>query len=127
MSQKPYKILIIEDEKDLRVTLADILEISGYEVHTASDGQKGLKAIIEINPNLVLCDINMPIMNGFEVLIALKKQLENKPLPKFIFLSARVQTKDSEYGLELGADAFITKPFDTSDLLKSIKKCLLES
>lgn len=127
MNSKHHKILIVEDENDLRITLSEILEISGYDVSTASDGEEGFEAILETNPDLVLCDINMPKMNGFEVLIALKHQFETSSFPKFIFLSARIQPEDSRYGLELGANAFITKPFDTTELLESIENCLLQS
>lgn len=124
MIQNKYNILIIEDDIDLRLTLCEILEISGYNVVTASNGLEGYEAVIELIPDLILCDINMPKMNGFEVLSAIKKELGANSIPKFMFLSARIQTEDKEYGLEMGADAFITKPFDTTYLLKTIDNCL---
>lgn len=127
MSSKTHTILIVEDENDLRITLSEILEISGYDVSTAVDGIEGFEAIHELNPDLVLCDVNMPRMNGFELLISINQQLESSLIPKFIFLSARIQPEDSKYGIELGADAFITKPFDTSELLISIEDCLLKN
>lgn len=114
------KILIIEDEKDLRETLADVLEISGYEVVISPDGFAGIEAIIDSKPDLVLCDVNMPKMNGFEVLTAIKEKLNDDSMPIFIYLSARIQSEDIEHGLNLGADDFVTKPFDVTELLETL-------
>ena len=102
-------------------------ETEGYNIVTGYDGEECIAQEKKEQPDLIIIDINMPKMNGFEVLIALKKQFGDNPIPKFIFLSARIQPKDSEYGLELGADAYITKPFETTELLNSIENCLLKS
>ena len=119
--KKNGKIVIVEDEADLRNTLSDLLELSGYEILSAANGREGCTLIIESRPDLVICDINMPEMNGYEVLTTISKRFEADLIPAFLFLSARVQMEDMKRGLKLGADDYITKPFDTSELLKSIE------
>jgi len=113
------KIIVIEDELELRNTIFELLDIFGYEVITASNGKDGCKAILESSPDLVICDVNMPIMNGYEVLSIIKKQMGK--IPPFLFLSACVQLDDIKQGLKLGADDYISKPFSTTELLESIK------
>ena len=115
------KIVVIEDEMGIRESLNDILELSGYEVVTASNGKEGLMAIIENKPDLVLCDVNMPEMDGFEVLSALNERMKDQVLPPFLFLTARVELTDIRKGMSLGADDYIIKPFEHTDLLQSIR------
>ncbi|MFT6443102.1 MAG: DNA-binding response OmpR family regulator [Crocinitomicaceae bacterium] len=116
-----YKILIIEDELDLRETTLTILEMSGYEVYTASNGKEGFAAIIKIRPDLVICDVHMPIMNGYEVLIAVNEKIEPALKPPFLFLTAQVQLDNIAMGIALGADDYIAKPFTIPELLESVK------
>ena len=118
---KQHKILVIEDEPGLRTTLAELLEINGYEVQTAKDGLDGFNAIIDYSPHLVICDINMPKMNGYEVLSTVNKRMSEELMPSFLFLTARVQLEDIKQGLKLGADDYILKPFVSTDLLASIE------
>ena len=87
--EKPHKILVIEDEPGLRTTLAELLEINGYEVQTAKDGLDGFNSILEYNPHLVICDINMPKMNGYEVLSSINKRMSEDLMPSFLFLACR--------------------------------------
>lgn len=115
------KIVIIEDETELRNTIFDLLEISGYQVTAATNGKEGCELILEELPDLVICDVNMPAMNGYEVLSALNNRMEEDVLPAFLFLTARVQLDDIKQGLKLGADDYITKPFVTTELLDSIE------
>jgi two-component system LytT family response regulator len=119
--EKQHKILVIEDEPGLRTTLAELLEINGYEVQTAKDGLDGFNSILDYNPHLVICDINMPKMNGYEVLSSINKRMSEDLMPSFLFLTARVQLEDIKQGLKLGADDYILKPFVSTDLLASIE------
>ena len=112
------KILIVEDEEDIRESLVDILELNDFEVFSAKNGEEGFKIILNDNPHLVLCDINMPIMNGMELLEKVNLEIENKPI--FIFLTAKVEAKDKKQGLDLGADEYILKPFDHLEIVERI-------
>jgi two-component system, LytTR family, response regulator len=115
------KILVIEDEEGIREVLNDILTLSGYEVKTAVNGREGYEVILAEQPDLVLCDVNMPDLNGFDMLTALRQKMEGKIIPPFIFLTAKVEPEDIKRGLKLGADDYITKPFDHKDVLEIIK------
>ena len=115
------KILIIEDDKGINESLCDILELSGYNTISSSDGKEGYKKILSENPDLVICDINMPELNGFELLGAINQRLSEDVLPVFIFLTAKVENQDIRQGLNLGADDYVTKPFDLNELLEIIK------
>lgn len=115
------RILIIEDEMHLRETTFTILEMSGYDVHVAADGKAGFEAILQLKPDLVVCDVHMPIMNGFEVLKAIKELIEPNSQPAFLFLTAQVQFEHIAEGFSLGADDYISKPFNVTYLLESIR------
>ena len=96
------KILLIEDNKDVCENTADILELSNYEVATAANGKVGIDKVREIKPDLILCDIMMPVMDGYEVLEELSKNHETAKIP-FIFLTAKVDKSDLRKGMNLGA------------------------
>lgn len=113
------KILIIEDTVLLRENIADALELEGYEVLHADDGQSGIVKARECRPDLILCDIMMPDMNGFEVLKLLRSTDGQVPFP-FIFITALAERKDFREGMELGADDYLVKPFSISELLNAI-------
>ncbi len=115
------KILIIEDEQNIRDTLQEILEFSGYEVLTAANGKIGYNVIIDNQPDLVLCDVNMPELDGFELLGAITQRLKDKIVPPFLFLTAKVEREDMRIGMGLGADDYIFKPFDTFDILNIVR------
>ena len=114
------QILLIEDEPLIRESLEDVLSLEGYDLVTARDGQTGLKAIESRRPDLVICDINMPEMDGFSVLDTLRADPVTRNLP-FIFLTARSSRADLRRGMELGADDFLTKPFTVEELTKAIE------
>jgi len=114
-------ILIVEDDAGIRDSLKDILDFSGYTVLTATNGKEGFNVIINSNPNLVICDVNMPELNGYELLGALKQRLSPELLPTFIFLTAKIDNHDIRHGMNLGADDYVTKPFDHNQLLEIIK------
>jgi signal transduction histidine kinase len=113
------KILIVEDETNIRETLRDILESQGYEVVEAKNGLIGSFKAIQDKPDLIICDINMPQMNGFEMLEVLNNIKEDLS-PPFIFLTAVVDRKDVRKGMNLGADDYITKPFMVKELIETI-------
>jgi DNA-binding response OmpR family regulator len=114
------KILLIEDNDEIRENMAEILDLAGYEVTTAANGKDGIKTAIQEIPDLILCDIMMPVLDGYGVLHMLQKHeaLENVP---FIFLTAKSERLEVRKGMELGADDYITKPFDGTELLNAIE------
>ena len=114
-------ILIVEDDKQIRESLSDLLELSGYKVTEACNGKEGFNIIMDKKPDLVLCDVNMPELDGFELLGAINQRLQNQIPPIFLFLTAKVSKDDMRHGLSLGADDYILKPFDPSAVLDIIK------
>lgn len=118
------KILIVEDEVNMRLGLKDNLEFEGYEVETAEDGAEGLETATESAFDLIVLDVMMPKMSGFEVC----KQLRAKGIATpIILLTAKGEEIDKVLGLELGADDYITKPFSLRELLARIKAILRRS
>ena len=115
------KILIVEDEPNMRTGLKDNLEFEGYEVTLAEDGETGLKNILEGNYDLVMLDVMLPRMSGFDVCKTVRKKGYNIPI---ILLTAKGEEIDKVLGLELGADDYITKPFGLRELLARIKAVL---
>jgi len=115
-----HKILIIEDNPDVRENLQEILTLSGYEAFTAANGKEGVQATLRHLPDLILCDIMMPELDGYGVLRILSKQPATSAIP-FIFLTARTEPADLRRGMTLGADDYITKPFDDVELLDTIE------
>ena len=114
-------LLIVEDEKAIRETLQEIFELSGYTVSTAKNGKQGFEAIIELKPDLVLCDVNMPELDGFELLGAINQRLKDEVVPPFIFLTAKVEQSSVRQGMRLGADDYILKPFDHNHVLDIVE------
>ena len=114
-------ILIVEDNKDIRETLTDIFELAGYKVSTASDGKKGYDSILENRPDLVVCDVDMPVLDGFELLMALNQKMKDSIVPPFLFLTAKVEAQSLRQGMSLGADDYIFKPFDYMDVLNRVQ------
>lgn len=112
--------MCIEDESALRRVIAEELKDAGYDVIEAANGREGLDAIISLVPDLVLCDGNMPVMSGYEVLSALRDQHPDLAGIPFIFLSAKSDRKDIVAGMQLGADDYVTKPVDIEMLLLTI-------
>lgn len=115
------KILVIEDEPKMQLGLQDNLELEGYDVDVASDGQLGLKKILENSYSLILLDVMLPNMSGFDVL---KKSREHGIATPVIMLTAKSEVIDKVLGLELGADDYITKPFSLRELLARVKAVL---
>ena len=117
------KILIIEDTQSIRDELRDILRFEGYEVITAENGQEGIDVAKEELPDLILCDIMMPVKDGYEVFAEIQHTSNLKHTP-FIFLTAKATTDNIRKGMILGADDYITKPFNVDLLINSISSRL---
>ncbi len=117
------KILVIEDNREIRENTAEILELSHYNVVTASNGREGVEVALEQKPDLILCDIMMPELDGYGVLHIVQKNPELQRTP-FIFLSAKTENAEVRKGMSLGADDYIPKPFDPVDLLTAIESRL---
>lgn len=117
------KILLIEDNDDIRSNTAEILELSNYLVLEAQNGKDGVLKAIENKPDLIICDITMPELDGFGVLHAIQQNHAIKNTP-FIFLTARTERNDVRKGMELGADDYLTKPFDGTELLNAVSSRL---
>ncbi|MGX5817148.1 response regulator [Chitinophaga lutea] len=116
-------ILLIEDNADIRENTAEILEMANYKVITAPDGMQGVHMAFEHKPDLIVCDISMPVLDGYGVLHMLYKRNALQSTP-FIFLTARTERADMRKGMQMGADDFITKPFDPMELLQAIESRL---
>ena len=114
------KILLIEDNNEVRENLAEILELSNYRVFTAEDGKKGVEIALRETPDLIVCDIMMPVLDGYGVLHLLNKHIETYGIP-FIFLTAKSEKADLRKGMEMGADDYLTKPFEGIELLNAIE------
>ncbi len=119
-------ILLIEDDADVRENTAEILELAHYRVLKAENGKKGVDIARKEHPDLVLCDIMMPELDGYGVLHMLGRSPETAEIP-FIFLSAKAERSDMRRGMELGADDYLTKPFEESELLNAIEGRLRRS
>ena len=117
-------ILIVDDEAGVRELLGDALRIAGFETVTAQDGMSALTAIRNRKPDLMIVDINMPLMDGFELIERLRSVGDNTPA---LMLSARADRIDVTRGLTLGADDYVTKPFGLEELLLRVKAILRRS
>lgn len=117
------KILLIEDNEEIRENTAEILELAAYKVLTAEDGKAGVEIALKEKPDLIVCDIMMPILDGYGVLHMLQKNPDTQRTP-FVFLTAKTERSDMRKGMELGADDYITKPFTGSELLNTIESRL---
>lgn len=120
------KILLIEDNKEMRENTAEILELASYKVITANNGKAGVDAAIKENPDLIICDIMMPDLDGYGVLYLLSKNSQTASIP-FIFLTAKAEKTDVRKGMSMGADDYLTKPFEEMELLNAIETRLKKS
>lgn len=120
------RILVIEDNADVRENLGEILSLSGYEVMTAENGKIGAAKALADLPDLILCDIMMPELDGYGVLHIISRSAKTADIP-FIFLTAKAEKEDFRRGMSLGADDYIIKPFDDVALLQTIENRLKKS
>jgi CRP-like cAMP-binding protein len=117
------KILVIEDEKEVRENISEILELSDYQVLSASEGRAGVQLALEERPDVIVCDIAMPGLDGYAVLHALQQHAGMDNIP-FIFLTASQDKQQVRRAMTAGADDYLTKPFEGIELLKSVESCL---
>lgn len=117
---------MIEDNENMRDNIAEILSLSNYEVSTAPNGKVGLELAQKIQPDVIICDVMMPELDGYGVLHILQQQEETANIP-FIFLTAKVEKSDFRKGMSLGADDYLTKPFEDIDLLNAVEMRLKKS
>ena len=117
------KVLIVDDEVDLVETLKFKLEASGFDTLTAYDGLEALSKAKNDHPDLILLDIMLPKLNGYQICRELKSDDKYKHIP-IVMLTAKAQESDKFWGLETGADEYVTKPFDSNQLIDIIKKHL---
>ena len=123
---KSPTLLVIEDEAPLRANIVRLLTAEGFQVIAAVDGDEGIRRARESRPDLVICDILMPRMDGYGVLAMLRSQPETATIP-FIFLTASADKEDLARGLQSGANEYVTKPFRIADLLAAIRRRLGDS
>lgn len=119
-------ILLIEDDTALRENTAELLELAQYKVYTAPNGQLGIEVAKDRVPNIIVCDIMMPEVDGYAVLEAISMNPDTAHIP-FIFLSAKTEHKEIRKGMDLGADDYITKPFEEEELISAIESRLAKA
>lgn len=120
MNAVPKTILIIEDNQDIRENTAELLEMDGYWVFTASNGTDGLAMINSIKPDIIICDIVMQDMDGFAVFQSLQNNEETKSI-RFIFSTAQSQKDEIDKAQQMGATCYLIKPFDERQLIACIE------
>lgn len=118
-----HKILIVEDNEPIRENTVELLKLSNYDVVTACNGEEGLGIAMQQSPDLILCDIRMPVMDGYHLLEHIRQQpsLSNS---RFVFFTASSEKKDIDAALKMGADDYIVKPFTGDELLDKLSKLL---
>ncbi|WP_306640715.1 response regulator [Sanyastnella coralliicola] len=117
------KILLIEDNEAMRENTAEMLELANYEVVTAENGKVGVEKAKSVSPDLIICDIMMPELDGYGVLYYLSKDPSTAAIP-FIFLTAKAEASEVRKGMNMGADDYLTKPFEEMDLLSAVESRL---
>ena len=122
----PFKILVVDDDLPTRISITDFLELSGYQVITASDGQEGLENLKQHHPDLIVTDIIMPQMNGYEFVRRMRQIVKYRLLP-VILLTERTQTQERILGYQSGCDLFLPKPFEIEELAAAISSLLERS
>ncbi len=114
------KILVVEDERVLQKNIIKILRLEGFEVMGADDGVSGVACARQESPDLIVCDVMMPEMDGYQMLQTLQEDVNTALIP-FIFLTAKTDRSDMRQGFEMGADDYLVKPFDADELLRAIE------
>ena len=119
-------ILLIEDNLEIRENTSELLELEGYTVISTVNGKAGYQKALELKPDLILCDIMMPEMNGYEVFEELRSNPDTSHIP-FIFITASAEKSEVQKGLNMGAAGYVSKPFTEGELLDAIRNSLKES
>ena len=113
-------ILVVEDEQEVRKTIVEVLENNGYDVFQSGDGQEAISYLRTYTPDLVISDIMMPNVDGYEVLKYIKNNPATESVP-LIFLTAKAEFQEIQKGLEYGADQYLLKPFRMKDLITAVE------
>ncbi len=122
----PFKILVVDDDLGTRLSISDYLGLSGYTVITANDGQEGFTMVNKHHPDLIVTDIIMPQVNGYELVRRVRQQAQFRLLP-VILLTARTQTQERILGYQSGCDLYLPKPFELEELAAAISNLLERS
>lgn len=117
--------LIIEDNLEIRENTTEILELAGYQVITAHNGKEGVTKATLKKPDVILCDIMMPEMNGYDVIKQLKSNPNTLGIP-FIYVTASAEKSEVKMAMDMGADGYVRKPFDVRELMETINNALKE-
>jgi DNA-binding response OmpR family regulator len=121
VSTGPGRVLVVDDDEVIRQLITVNLELEGFDVHTAFDGQDCLDKIKEVEPDVVTLDVMMPRLDGWETAARIRRDTELAKV-RIILLSARAQEADIERGDTIGVDAYLTKPFDPDDLVEAVRR-----
>lgn len=113
------RILVVDDRDDIRALISINLELEGFEVVTATDGQECLDMVVEVAPDLITLDVGMPILDGFTTATRLRARSETAHIP-IVMVTARAQGFDLARGAEIGVDAYVTKPFNPDELVRTV-------
>src|SRR5436190_6944866 len=113
------KILVIEDTPDVRDLITDTLKFNGFEAVSAEDGERGVELALSTLPDLILCDVQMPRKDGFQVLADLRGRTATAAIP-FVFLTGQADKHNMRHGMDLGADDFLAKPFMLQELMAAV-------
>lgn len=116
-------ILLVEDNNDIRENAIELLELEGYKVIPAHNGKIGLQLAKEKQPDIILSDVMMPEMGGYEFFAELKKEESTRNIP-FVFITSSVEKKEIQTAMDMGAIGYIRKPFETADLYGTVARCL---
>ena len=116
-------VLIIEDNPGIRENTCELLELEGYQVICAENGKSGLALALQNKPDIILCDIMMPVLNGYEVLKGVRNNAITSGIP-FVFLSASVEKKEVDAALNMGAQGYIRKPYEPEELFTTIARLI---
>jgi CheY-like chemotaxis protein len=117
----PIKVLVVEDDDVIRQLITVNLELEGFDVVTAVDGQDALDKVLEVKPDVVTLDVMMPRLDGWETATQLRANPDTAHI-KVVLLSARAQETDLQHGEKIGVDAYLTKPFDPDELIETVKQ-----
>ncbi|MBA2445682.1 MAG: response regulator [Nocardioidaceae bacterium] len=121
MTDRPSRVLVVDDDMVIRQLIGINLELEGFEVHLAADGEEALKQAVELMPDVIVLDVMMPRLDGLEVARRLRADPQTAGI-RLVLVSARAQAVDLQRGEDMGADAYVTKPFEPDDLVGVVRR-----
>lgn len=121
MNERRHRVLVVDDDLVIRQLIGINLELEGFEVHMAADGEEALRQVIQVVPDVVVLDVMMPRLDGLEVARRLRQDPRNRDL-RIVMVSARAQAADLQRGEDTGVDAYITKPFEPDELVAVVRR-----